>query len=265
MQHEGYVTTALQSPNGRVASASGTWLGQGHSRADVYLPFASNDLGTYTVSSYHSAYCAIMGWFILQRLTQSSTTVPYVLLALQTSGTIPDDNAGKTAFNNALGTTTLGTRYYSTQAYWGTGVQIVGTVYPTDLADSITIRREVREDKIFQGNTLYQQTAPPIYDDTSPANLRDDYPLSGGSAHTIYDLDAPGIADAPVGTILRMRTNFREWAVLNSKALVVSPIDLYWYSRVSIIGTSTGDQLKTDVPGDNVAGVGQTKTTWNLQ
>lgn len=78
---------------------------------------------------------------------------------------------------------------------------------------------------------------------------------------------APGVTNngGPLGTIYRVRCNFRQWAVLNSIPLVVSPIDLYWFSRESIVVTSGGDQLKSDVSGDNIAGEGVTNTTWNLQ
>jgi hypothetical protein len=64
MQHVAYVTTTLTSPNGRRVSANGTTVGPGHSRADVYLLFDQNDLGDYTVSSVHDAYCNVMGHFI---------------------------------------------------------------------------------------------------------------------------------------------------------------------------------------------------------
>jgi hypothetical protein len=165
-----------------------------------------------------------------------------------------------------MGSTSLGTRYYPTPAYWGTGVQIKGVVWPNFFSDSITVRREVLDWMVYYNTVLVEQNAPPIRDDTSFPQLRDDYPQSGGSAGMVYDLDAPGIKKSgpPYQTIYRVRYNFRQWAVLNSRSLVVSPIDLYWYSRVSILHRETGDQLNTDVPGDNVAGVGRTNTTWDL-
>ncbi len=261
--HTARITTWLSSPGWR-RYVSGGGSAYNFKRADLSLPFDANDLGQYTASSTHDATCTYMGVIINAAPSVARTTVPYVVLSLVTTGVIPADNVGRTAFNTALGTTSLGTRYYSTQAYWGTGVQVVGTVYPTSFSGPITIHREVREDKLYHGNTLYQQTAPPIYPDTSFPEFRDDNPQSGGSADKVYDLDAPGVGGVPLGTTSRIRTNFRQWAVLNSPALVVSPIDLYWYSRVSIYRDSTGEHLKTDVSGDNVAGVGQTNTTWNL-
>jgi hypothetical protein len=65
-----------------------------------------------------------------------------------------------------------------------------------------------------------------------------------------------------VGTIVRVRTNFREWATLNGARVSV---DMLWFSRISVIKTSTGDALQNDVSGDNVVGTGSTNLTWNLQ
>jgi hypothetical protein len=266
MVHTAYVTTTLNSPHGRLAN-SGRRSGTNTVRADLSLPWDPTDLGVYFTTTDHEYWCWIVLTLFPLGQTDGQTTVPYVLLSLVTTGTIPNDNAGRTAFSSTLGTTSLATTYYSTQAYWGNGVEIIGTVYPANFSDTITIHREVREDRIFRGSSLYQQSAPPIYDDTSYPPMREDYPQSGGSAAKVYDLDAPGISGSGTapGTIWRIRTNFRQWAVLNSMGLVVSPINLYWYSRVSIIETTGSDQLKTDVSGDNVAGVGQTRTTWNLQ
>jgi hypothetical protein len=86
----------------------------------------------------------------------------------------------------------------------------------------------------------------------------------------VYDLDAPGIgngASNPVGTILRVRTNFHQWAtiVINNADVRVSP-DYQWFSRLSVIKQQDGtDNLQQDVSGDNTAGQGTTKLTWNLQ
>jgi len=61
--HTAYVTTTLRSPNGRTATRA--WLSARNSiRADVSLAWDSTDLGTYTTTSTHKAYCTQMGWFI---------------------------------------------------------------------------------------------------------------------------------------------------------------------------------------------------------
>jgi hypothetical protein len=107
----------------------------------------------------------------------------------------------------------------------------------------------------------------PNCDDTSLPSYRDDDPQSGGSGGKVYDWDSPGTgnsSNAEVGHIRRKRSNYREWAEL-SNGMKVSG-DLYWFSRVSVYKSqSSGDLLKTDISGDNIAGVGTTKTTWNLQ
>jgi hypothetical protein len=262
--HTAQVTTWLSSPNGRYANGGGT--AYNFVRGDTSLPYVANDLGTYFVSSTHYGTCQISGPLWPSPVpTNKQTTVPYVVLTLRNAGTVSADNGGLSEFNSRLGSTNLGTRYYPTYAIWGTGVEIVGTVYPTNFTGSITIRREIREDKTYVGSSLLRQDAPPIHDDTTDDLMRDDLPQSGGSGGKVYDLDAPGMGGIPNGATYRVRTNFRQWAVLNSLSLVVSPIDLYWYSRISVKGTATGDQLATDVSGDNVASVGVTKTTWNLQ
>lgn len=105
------------------------------------------------------------------------------------------------------------------------------------------------------------------FGDTSDQVLRDDNPRSGGSSGKVYDLDAPGIGttgSAPIGRIVRTRVNFRQWATISGTDNRVSA-DLQWFSRQSIMKTSTGDVLRTDVPGDNIAGNGTTTLTWNLQ
>jgi len=117
-------------------------------------------------------------------------------------------------------------------------------------------------------------------DDTLPTASRDDDPQSGGSQGNVYDLDFPRIQStgaAPVGAIGRIRVKFRQWAEVNMPAGAVPPpagagvggqkvsADFPWFSRISIIKTSTGDQLRTDVAGDNASGTGSTNVTWNLQ
>lgn len=111
----------------------------------------------------------------------------------------------------------------------------------------------------------------PICPDTSDSTLRDDDPQSGSSGGKVYDLDAPALGSsgaAPVNTILRVRTNFRQWATVRSSdglSDVRVSADKTWFSRISITKTGSGDVLRTDVSGDNVAGNGATALTWNLQ
>jgi hypothetical protein len=56
--HSAKVTTTLRSPNGRTQTFTrSTTIGQEYARADVYLLFDQNDVGNYTISSRHWAYC----------------------------------------------------------------------------------------------------------------------------------------------------------------------------------------------------------------
>ena len=41
--------------------------------------------------------------------------------------------------------------------------------------------------------------------------------------------------------------------------------NLSWYSRLSIVTSTNGDQAQQDIPNDNQAATGSTKTTWNFQ
>jgi hypothetical protein len=273
MQHEGYVTTALQSPNGRVASASGTWIGQGHSRADVYLPYASNDLGTYTISSYHSAYCAIMGWFILNRLTQSSTTVPFVTLTLRTGNdiTVSLDNDKRQGYHDEMNTYILG--YFrsggSSDHIWVTGVEVLGTVKPNTYTGTFTFHRTIVAKRVYHDTVeLTQYRADNLPDGVEPL-LEDLNPQSNGSNGKIYDLDMPGFGSAasdPPGYIYRKRVNFDEWVTLPDGITKVSN-NLLWYSHTSIVASANGDQAEQtyQAQGDNQAGTGNPKTTANLQ
>jgi hypothetical protein len=269
MQHTAYVTTTLTSPNGRTVSADGTWIGIGHSRADLYLSYAQNDLGTYTTTSIHSAYCVVMGWFILNRLTQSSTTVPYVVLSLRNSGTVSADNSRRGDYNFELGTYNLGTFFSTGQGIrlFRTGVEIVGTVYPTSYAASIIFRRLIVQSRAYHDTVELTELRKDNEMDPYDPGIQDQDPQSGGSGGKVYDLDAPGIGTAdndPIGYIIRKRANYREWAELPNGTKV--SVDLNWFSRLSVIRTGqTTEALRTDITGDNIAAAGSTPTTWNLQ
>lgn len=103
--------------------------------------------------------------------------------------------------------------------------------------------------------------------DPSAAQFRDDDPQSGGSGGKVYDTDAPGITlsldpNAPLNSIARNRTNFRQWATIDGAKC---SDDLMWFTRLSIKKTLIGEILESSVPGDNVAGSGTTNLNWNLQ
>jgi hypothetical protein len=202
-------------------------------------------------------------------------TVIQVTLSLRfgNSDQVSTDNLGRLTYQNALGTTNLGGPFLSTgtsDSQWRHGIEILGTVYPSDLDEFITIKREIVEFRQFNNQTLerYLLQCP----DTSPIPLRDDDPQSNNSQGKIYDLDAPGTylgTAFSVGRIVRLRTNFRQRAVilqpLGSDAVetVVSD-DINWFQRLSIIRTSNGSTPIDDVHNDNIIRSGSTNLTWNL-
>lgn len=266
MTHTAYVTTTLRSPKGR-AAYSGMWAGGDTVRADISLSWDATDLGTYTTTSQHQYYCPLGGLIPMGEST-NYTTVPFVVLSLRNSGEVSSDNSARGEYQFQLGTYNLGTFFSSgaTIRIFRTGVEVVGTVYPSSYTGQIILNRvrDVRE--YLNNNSTPYRSENNVPDGPSDPALRDDYPQSGGSLGKIYDVDAPGIGSAeadPVGTVRRKRANFRQWAELSDGTYVSGY--LQWYSRLSVVKAATGDQLKTDISGDNKAGSGTTRLTWNLQ
>ena len=197
-------------------------------------------------------------------LDNEDFTVVNVTLALRTSGTVSSDDAAKNEYNNSFNTSSLGLIQYPSTKGWSTGIEIVGTVLPSNFSGKVILKREVLGAKVFFDMTLIKTT--PQGDDTSNPLFRDDDPQSGGSNGKVYDLDGPGIgADtSPVGSIIRQRANFREYATVDGNQVSG---DLATYSRVSVKKTSNNTivQVQADISNDNEAGTGTTNLTWNLQ
>jgi hypothetical protein len=239
-------------------------------REDVYLPFDANDLGIYDLVSIHDAFCYLaMDWLFFELVSEAETTEPLVVLTLRNSGPVSSDNSARGEYQLQTGTYTLGT-FFSTGAsprIFRTGVEIVGTVYPTSYTGSIIFRRLIVKSRTYHDTVeLTQYRLDNTTDGYVPA-YQDQSPQSGGSGGKVYDFDAPGVGTAdndPVGYIIRKRANYREWAEANG--MKVSVADLEWYSRLSVVRTGqTTEALRTDITGDNIAGAGTTPTTWNLQ
>lgn len=142
--------------------------------------------------------------------------------------------------------------------------QVTGTVTPSNYPGGIFLRRTVL------GGVGYQDPGGVIVstisqrDDTSDPSLE---PTSGGS---IYDLDAPALSfkNVPVGTTLRYRVNFDEYAVLGTgtSTIKVSTQDLPFFIRTSCqLASTVSVTLDTTYPGDNQIGAGSTATSENLQ
>jgi len=196
--------------------------------------------------------------------SQSPGTVVWVTLSLRATGTASTDDAARDQYSSSIGTYGLGTIFstgVNTHA-WRTGVEVVGTVSPSNFTGTIILQRQVDATRTYNVSTLISSAGP--FSDTSDPSLRDDNPQSGGSNGIVYDLDAPSLStgSSPINTLLRVRTNFRQWATLNG---VPVSYDFLWFSRISVIKTNSGDTLATDVSSDNVAGTGSTNLSWNLQ
>jgi hypothetical protein len=180
---------------------------------------------------------------------------------------VSTDNSARSAFTDCIGSTDLKTLLGTGTcgALWRTTVEVVGVVRPSNLTGTIVLHRQVVDKRSYDDMTLIdsQSNVP----DDSPSEFRDDDPQSGASGGKVYDLDGPATgstSQTPINGIRRRRVNYRQWATLGANGAKLSN-DFSWYTRMSIIKTSNGDQLRMDVTGDNVAGVGTTNLTWNLQ
>lgn len=198
-------------------------------------------------------------------LASKDFTVLWIELSLRTSGSVSFDNAGRSTYSSALGTANLGLLSSTGTApnLWRTGVEIVGTVLPSDFASQVGLEREVTQSCTC--HDMVQTGCMGPFSDNREQGFRDENPQSGSSAGKIYDLDAPGFGNVhtnPIGTIQRRRANFRQWAIF--QGLKVSE-DLFWFSRQSVRLTQSGDVVHLGVSGDNMAGIGITPTTCSLQ
>jgi hypothetical protein len=184
-----------------------------------------------------------------------------------------------------------------TAAKCGVAVELVGTVSPSNYGGPITLRRQFAA-STPPGELYYQVPAiqylpstftgaqGPEADDTSPANFLDTTPQGCNGSNClnhVYDIDAPGIGIGSTANIgpqppYRYRANFVEYAVLGnlaSGASVPTPLPVVstyfpWWAAVSCtVDPTTGNPILSidpvNVPGDNKAGMGTTKITWNLQ
>lgn len=196
-------------------------------------------------------------------------TVVQVTFSIRTGGSsvVSMDNSARSYYNAQLGTFNLNTYKSSGAApaqIWRTGVEVVATVTPSSYSGLVIQERQVVAFKRFDGTNALQQSGGPFPDPGDPG-LRDDDPQSNASGGKTYDLDAPGLnlSTFPIGTTLRMRTNFIQWA-RSAQGYKLSA-DFSWYSRLSVTKTALGEVLQTSVANDNKAGAGTTILTWNLQ
>lgn len=205
-----------------------------------------------------------------KELAHDDFCVLWVTLELRTSGTVSDDNAAK---NNILlinGSLTLGT-LFSTGPYnenkWRNTVEIRGTVWPSDFNREVMLKRTRLRSEYYVNDKLDIGRGPGP--DNTDAMLLDLNPLPNGR---VYDYDGPGYATptgSPAGTTARQRVNFAEFAMYKEDGESGDgrrcSDNLLWFARISVVKTEGGEELLEDVPGDNMAGLGFTPYTWNLQ
>jgi hypothetical protein len=200
-------------------------------------------------------------------LASAAFSVVWVTLTLRssTSQTVSADNAALITYQRIEGTSSLGAFASFPNLGCYTGAEMVGTVQPSNYTGLIVLRRTLLSWASWNGSTNTKMVTTPA-DDTSNARLRDDDPQSGSSSGRSYDLDAPGVSPAVAGAIYHTRQNFSGYAVLDNETNTV-PVSspLAWYSAVSCTLTSNNFQLSTGIAGDNVAGPGSVKLSWNLQ
>jgi hypothetical protein len=146
------------------------------------------------------------------------------------------------------------------------GVELVGTVTPSNYSGTITLQRN------FLGRAGYIGSSPaPGVPPPGPDNSNIEFEVTTPTAPGghVYDLDAPNINANTL--VSRARYNFQEYAVLGVPAPPpnnppqVGPSFAY-YARMSCGTDANGNPaINNTVPGDNQAGIGTTLLTWNLQ
>jgi hypothetical protein len=263
-----YTVTGAQwsslDPSVAIVNSSGLATAQG--------PGGTTIEASFQVDIWHVVPPSL-GFCELERVTVTpgaACAVVVVTLSLKygTNVQISMDNAARTAGVSCIGSADLKTLLSTGTTCgqgWRTSVEIVGTVDPSSYAGIIVLHRERVDRFVYHDMTkIAEDHNNP--DDSDPS-FRDDDPQSGGSGGKVYDLDGPLTGSAtsdPIGRIVRRRVIYRQWATLGSNGAKVSD-DFFWFHRMSVIKTSNGDQLRNDVSGDNIAGTGKTKLTWNLQ
>jgi hypothetical protein len=213
-----------------------------------------------------------------------SFTVLWVSVTVAFTGDVSNDNdkANWYAGIATSGNPTLGLQTFDNGAdkWWGRGFEARGLVYPAQFAypdSDLHLDRDV-ETRYYNGSDPLVGTPDRKFSATIPAGndksgifWRDDDPLDSDPVGAIYDLDAPGLimVTAPKDEIRRQRFNFKEFAAITIDGSPIRASNIYeGFVRLSIKQTTapTGDTwvIMNDIAGDNDAGSGKTKLTWNL-
>jgi hypothetical protein len=147
------------------------------------------------------------------------------------------------------------------------GVELVGTVTPSNYTGLVTLNRSIVSDATFLGQVSYNDPGlkPPGPDNSVPSLVNNT--VGSGGPGQVFDLDPPGVGPGQsVSAPERYRTNFQEYAVLGdrtSNTVVGAPFP--YYVAVSCGGTLDAPAVDKTVAGDNVAKQGVIPLTWNLQ
>ncbi|MBI4834950.1 MAG: fibronectin type III domain-containing protein [Planctomycetes bacterium] len=164
---------------------------------------------------------------------------------------------------------------------YGLGIELKGTVKPSDFNFPVVLQRDgaFRYFKDTNNGSIpwpglirnFSIVIPPG-NDTSPRVYQDNNPLSDKSQGEIYDYDAPGIGflNEPIGTIIRARSNMKEYAVYNDNGAEIRCSLVYqWYCVRSgkKIGPANDDWIQENsIRKDNKVEFGSyTNLTWDLK
>lgn len=205
-------------------------------------------------------------------------SVIWVTIAnIYTSGSLQGDDDAANQYAVSNGTTQLnglGPAY--------DGAEIKGVVTPSNFTDTITLTQTRVSYACYSdtsnGSTLASSCSnglPSSYtcpssdytqcqvDATGPSGSEDSTPAPNGN---IYSWDAPGTTPGSTpNTISRIRQNFAIFAVYKN---VTASNVFTWFNRGSAKRNSDGSitwENTYNTSGDNQAGQGNTKTSYNLQ
>jgi hypothetical protein len=201
-------------------------------------------------------------------LSSTNFSVVSVTLSLRSSTGLTPSTSDSAAGNyqSRLGTNALGPFADNVTLSCNTGVEIVGTVQPSNYGGLVVLRRTLIATKVWTDSTFFAGLT--TKDDTSDPQLRDDNPHSSNGA--AYDLDAPGVSPNSGNVVWRARQNFSEYAVLdsaNNSTPASNP--LAWFSAVSCTTPDFQNFFlsnNVNIPGDNRAGLGNlVSLSWDLK
>ena len=183
-----------------------------------------------------------------------SLSVVKVVISLRSMGSLSRDNSASSRYPGIVGSSMLGPNIEpSSPNQCVEGVEIVGTVTPSDWTVKIELRRSRLGVRVFGGRngTARQRDNEPTGPETSAPQNRDDDPQSDSSGGKVYDFDAPGVGYRDPEVIGRLRLNLHQYAVFASEPVSSTKElgHLDWYARVSCMASTSGPALAQFVTG----------------